>query len=50
MREYGTIVHTDAGQVLGLSRRKTNLDFEMSDVVVVLMGVEGGTVGNGKIC
>lgn len=49
-REYGTLVQKDAGQVVGISRTKTNPDFEMNDVVVVLMGVEGGAGGNGKIC
>lgn len=38
----GHICPADAGQVLGLSRTKINLDFEMNYVVVVLMGVERG--------
>lgn len=49
-REYGTTpAQTDAGQGLGISRVKTNLDFQMNDVVVVLMGVKRRTGGNGKI-
>lgn len=45
----GHICPADAGQVLGINRTKINLDFEMNDVVVVLMGVKRGTGGNGKI-
>lgn len=49
-REYGTTpAQPDAGQGLGISRMKTNLDFKMNDVVVVLMGVKRRTGGKGKI-
>lgn len=46
---WDTFAHTNAGQVLGISRIKINLDFEMNDMVVVLMEVKRETGGNGKI-